>query len=114
MTLSFVLKLLSYGRQMPDFCSSFDEIDESCKIACQAIRENMERANPNPIPYNDLKHFIHRPVFIVDGNVRCWTILVSINCGFAHFVESENCGVRLMMEGCGITWFPYEFEPKGE
>ena len=87
--------------------------DEAKALAMVALAEKIERDNPKPIAYKNLKNFVHRPVFIVDGNVRCWTILVSVNDDFAHFVESEDCGVRLMREGCCITWFAYEHEPKG-
>lgn len=113
MTTERAVNLLKYGCRMPDFCDAFSDIDESCEIACHAIQENIERENPKSIPYKNLKNFVHRPIFIVDGNVRCWTILVSVNDDFAHFVESEDCGVRLISEGCGITWFAYEHEPKG-
>lgn len=87
--------------------------DEAKALAMVAIGEKIERENPKPIAYKNLKKFFRRPIFIVDGNVRCWTILVSVNDDFAHFLESEDCGVRLMSEGYCITWFAYEHEPKG-
>lgn len=93
------------------------DIIENCiepivSTICDCIYNQSKNNCCEPIPYKNLNNFIHRPVFIVDGNVRCWTILVSVNDDFAHFVESENCGVRLMSEGCGVTWFVYEHEPK--
>lgn len=107
MTLERALEILSNSETRVNI----NEPNEAIHIACNALAEKIERENPKPIPYKNLKNFVHRPIFIVDGNVRCWTILVSVNDDFAHFVESEDCGVRLMSEGCGITWFAYEHEP---
>lgn len=112
MTLNRAIECLKTGSKMPDYYVSNDEVDEACEIACQAMREKIERENPKPIPYENLKNFIHRPVFIVDGNVRCWTICNRVSKDFAHFSESVKCGVHLMKEDCGVSWFAYEFEPK--
>lgn len=89
-----------------------DISDDAKSLAMVALLEKIEMENPKPIVYKNLKNFVRHPVFIVDGNVRCWTILVSVNDDFAHFMESGDCGVRLMSEGCGITWFAYAHEPK--
>lgn len=111
MTLERSVELLSYGTRMPDFCDSFNEIDEACEIACQAIKEKIERDNPKSLKFENLRRFINRPVFIVDGSVRCWTILISITNDFARF-KCNDSGVYLTKEGCGVTWFPYEYEVK--
>lgn len=112
MTLNRALELFKMGCKMINSCSYFCEIEAACEVACQALQEKIERENSKPIPYENLKNFIHRPVFIVDGNVRCWTICDRVSKDFAHFSESVKCGVYLMKEGCGVSWFAYEFEPK--
>lgn len=89
-----------------------DCIEPIVSLVCDYVYDEANRELPDPIPYENLKHFVKRPVFIVDGNVRCWTICNRVGKEFACFSESVNCGVYLMKEGCGVTWFPYEFEPK--
>ena len=111
MTIEHALASFESGFPHPDFALT-KEGNEAYEIACQAMREKIERENPKPIPYENLKNFIHRPVFIVDGNVRCWTICDRVSKDFAHFSEDVKCGVHLMKEGCGVSWFAYEFEPK--
>ena len=111
MTTEHALRSFESGFSHPDFALT-QEGNEAYEIACQAMREKIERENSKPIPYENLKNFIHRPVFIVDGNVRCWTICDRVSKDFAHFSESVKCGVHLMKEGCGVSWFAYEFEPK--
>lgn len=112
MTIEHAVKLLKYGSRMPDFCASFNCIDEACEIACQSLLEKIESEKPKPIPYKKLDEFVYRPVFIVYGGIKMWTILNSINETSAHFSQSSDFGVYLKKNKCGITWFAYEREPK--
>lgn len=43
MTLEYAIKCLETGSKFPDFCATAEEIDEACKIACEAIQEKIDR-----------------------------------------------------------------------
>lgn len=111
MTTEHALASFESGFSAPDF-NLTQEGNKAYEIAYQAMREKNERENPKPIPYENLKDFIHRPVFIVYGSIRCWTICDFVSDDFADFCESSSFGLILYKETYCSDWFPYEFEPK--
>lgn len=90
-----------------------DISDDAKVLAMVALIEKIERENPKPIPYKNLEEFVYRPVFIVYGGIKMWTVLNSVSETSAHFSQSSDFGVYLAKNRCGITWFAYEHEPKG-
>lgn len=116
MTTERAVKLLSYGSRMPDFCDSFDEIDDVCEIACQALREKIERDNPKPLTWEEMKQMNEEPVYIVDllGEGRTgWHILSwdYRKSGQYLVLSSRHCN-GFLSEEYGETWVCYKYKPK--
>lgn len=116
MTLERSVKLLSYGSRMPDF-GSFDEIDKVCEIARQAIREKIERDNPQPLSWDELKQMNEVPVYIIDlydEGREGWYILSWDHRSSCQYLvlSSRHCNGFLSDE-YGESWVAYKHEPKG-
>ena len=92
-------------------CCTKEEEQALSKVIDAAIKFYAEQIPDNPLTLEELRGRIGKPVFIIDGNVRTWTILESMNSDFAHFVESSKCSVRLPIEGINEVWIPYAREP---
>lgn len=89
-----------------------NSIEPIVSIICDCIHNQSKNNCCEPIPYENLNSFVNRPVFIVYGGIKMWTILNSINETSAHFSQSSDFGVYLEKDKCGIKWFAYEREPK--
>jgi len=78
------------------------------------VEEWNRRIKPEnkPLTLEQLRQKIGKPVFIVDGNVRTWTILERLTHNLAVFTESSRCTVWFPIAGINIAWFPYDYESK--
>mgnify|MGYP005784312565 CR=1 FL=1 len=116
MTLSRVLKLLSMGRNMPDFCS-FNEIDEVCDIAYEAIKEKINREYPTPLTWDKMKQMNEQPVYVIDlrGEGRTgWYILSwDYRRSGQHLVLSSRYCYGFLSDEYGVSWVAYKHKPEG-
>lgn len=117
MTLSRVLKLLSMGRNMPDF-GSFDEIDKACDVACEAIKEKIERERPYPINIEELKAMANKPILFVNiigdhkGFTCAWVLMFGYEKSNGNFLFINSVGNQHIYNerDYGETWLAYKTE----
>lgn len=114
MTTEHALASFESGFSHPDFALT-TEGAEAYEIACQAMREKIERENPNPITWEEMKQMNEEPVYIVDllGEGRTgWHILSwdYRKSGQYLVLSSRHCN-GFLSEEYGETWVCYKYKP---
>lgn len=115
MTTGRAVNLLKYGRRMPDFCDAFSDIDEACEIACHAIQEKIERDNPKPLTWDEMKRLNEVPVYILDlydEGREGWYILSwdYRKSGQYLVLSSRHCN-GFLSDDYGESWVAYKNKP---
>lgn len=120
--LEYAIKCLETGTKMPDFYASNEDVDEACKIACEAIKEKVERNNPQPLAEDELRGMEGQPVWIHTFSsknkktyISEWALVASAGQSFVTFARCRAHGrIERMFSEYGKTWIAYKYKPKEE
>lgn len=115
MELEYAIKCLETGTKMPDFYASNEDVDEACKIACEAIKEKMERDNPQPLAEDEFHEMDGNPVWIqnLEQPEKSQWRLCHWDRG-KYLVLQGICVQGYVMEEYGKAWIAYKYKPKEE
>lgn len=102
-----------------DYCGeNIEKFIEAGRLAIQALKEKQERDNPQPLSLEQLKEREGKPVYIVSGDKRGWSILYLRGATADQYTFFSLTGTAEGMTATPVfisnyneTWVAYDYEP---
>lgn len=118
MTTEHALRSFESGFSHPDFALT-TEGAEAYEIACQAMREKIERENPKPLTLDELRNMNGKPVWIEkkysDLESYFGIVCLSFNQEYVMSFIAVTQGYAMLkvhFSEYGATWLAYKYKPK--
>lgn len=110
MTTEHALASFESGFSHPDFALT-TEGTEAYEIACQAMREKIERENPKPLTLDELRNMNGQPVWVENISIpkrSRWAVI--------EFTDVDNVigftdDKYKLVSRYGETWVAYKYKP---